>query len=220
VVTIKPGPRYDMLEIIRAYGQERLSEAGEDEQLRDGHAQYFLGMAMESRDHLLGAQQLDWIKRLSQDQENLHAAIRGAVNAADADTAVALAGSVGWYWWLRTMKAEGTDLCAAALALAGGATDTEQLAVAYMVAGMLAFQTPRFAESVSWLSTATELIDQLPQPVRIPQLRLARPLSVMVKGWTAHPGRAPGGGLPGWRPGPGGGACLPSRCGRPGRRPR
>jgi len=83
------------------------------------------------------------------------------------------------------MKAEGTDLCAAALALADGATDPEQLAAAYMVAGMLAFQTPRFAESVSWLSTATELIDQLPQPVRIPQLRLARPLSVMVKGWTA-----------------------------------
>jgi len=68
VVTIKPGPRYDMLEIIRAYGRERLVEAGEDDQLRDTHAQYFLRMAMESRDYLLGAQQLDWIRRLSHDQ--------------------------------------------------------------------------------------------------------------------------------------------------------
>jgi tetratricopeptide (TPR) repeat protein len=142
-------------------------------------------VADESREYLLGRQQLDWMRRLSQDQENLHAAIRGAVAVADADTAVALAGSVGWYWWLRTMKAEGTDLCAAALALADGVADTERLASAYMVGGLLAFQTTRFGESLEWLNRAAELTDQLPWPLRIPALRLAGPLSLMQTSWQA-----------------------------------
>jgi predicted ATPase/DNA-binding SARP family transcriptional activator len=185
VVTIRPGPRYSMLEIIKAYGRERLAEAGESEQLRQDHARYFLRVADESREYLLGRQQLDWMRRLSQDQENLHAAIRGAVAVTDADTAVALAGSVGWYWWLRTMKAEGTDLCAAALALADGVADTERLASAYMVGGLLAFQTTRFGESLEWLNRAAELTDQLPWPLRIPALRLARPLSLMQTSWQA-----------------------------------
>ena len=39
------GPRYRMLEIIRAYGAERLAEAGETEEVRRRHAAYFLRLA-------------------------------------------------------------------------------------------------------------------------------------------------------------------------------
>jgi len=46
-------PRYRMLEIIRAYGQERLAEAGEQEEVREAHAQYFTRLAEASQDHLL-----------------------------------------------------------------------------------------------------------------------------------------------------------------------
>ena len=89
LLTVRHGPdgaRYRMLEIIRAYGQERLAEAGEREQLRAAHARYFTGLAEASQDHLLGAEQLDWLRRLADDQDNLHAAIRGAVAAGDAAT--------------------------------------------------------------------------------------------------------------------------------------
>ena len=72
------GPRHRMLEIIRAYGQERLAEAGERDELRRAHARYFTALAETSRDHLRGARQLDWLRRLSADQDNLHAALRGA----------------------------------------------------------------------------------------------------------------------------------------------
>jgi predicted ATPase/DNA-binding SARP family transcriptional activator len=184
VVTIRPGPRYSMLEIIRAYGEERLAEAGETEELRRGHIGYFLRMADESQDYLLGAQQLDWLHRLSEDQENLHAAVRAAVAAQDADAAVALAGSLGWYWWLRSMKGEGADLCGEALAMAGRVADTERLAIAYLMGGMLAFFTARFENSVRWLHQATELAGQTPEP-RNPAVRLARPLSVLFTGWQA-----------------------------------
>jgi predicted ATPase/DNA-binding SARP family transcriptional activator len=72
------GPRYRMLDIIRAYGQERLAEAGERESLRQAHAAHFRELAAAARDHLLGAEQLVWLQRLSEDQDNLHAAVRGA----------------------------------------------------------------------------------------------------------------------------------------------
>jgi predicted ATPase len=79
-------PRYRMLEIIRAYGRERLAEAGESDQLREAHARYFTRLAEASRDHLLAAEQLDWLRRLAAeqldwlrrlaaDQDNLHAAV-------------------------------------------------------------------------------------------------------------------------------------------------
>src|SRR5207247_3458778 len=76
-------PRYRMLEIIRAYGQERLAEAGEREEVREEHARYFTGLAEASQDHLLRAEQLDWLRRLAGDQDNLHAALRGAVAVGD-----------------------------------------------------------------------------------------------------------------------------------------
>jgi len=57
------GPRYRMLEIIRAYGQERLAEAGERDAVREEHARHFTGLAEASQDHLRGARQLDWLRR-------------------------------------------------------------------------------------------------------------------------------------------------------------
>ncbi len=63
------GPRYRMLEIIRAYGQERLAEAGEREEVRQEHARYFTRLAAASQDHLHGAHQLEWLGRLAADQD-------------------------------------------------------------------------------------------------------------------------------------------------------
>jgi predicted ATPase/DNA-binding SARP family transcriptional activator len=49
------GPRYRMLEIIRAYGLERLAEAGERDALRQAHARYFTRLAEVSQEYLRGA---------------------------------------------------------------------------------------------------------------------------------------------------------------------
>ena len=50
---------------------------------------------------------LVWLRRLAEDQDNMHAAVRGAVAAGDARTAVRLAAALGWYWSLRSLKVEG-----------------------------------------------------------------------------------------------------------------
>ena len=89
--------RYRMLETIREYGRERLAAAGEAEALRVAHARYLLALATEAEPQLRRADQLSWLRRLGDDHDNLHAAVRAAVEAGDTATAVSLTARLGWY---------------------------------------------------------------------------------------------------------------------------
>jgi predicted ATPase/DNA-binding SARP family transcriptional activator len=111
--------RYAMLETVRAYGQERRREAGEDQALRRAHAAYFLDLAEQVDPRLRGGDQLRWLERLSTERDNLHAALRWAVDRREAATAMRFVAALGWYWFLRSLRAEAVDWAAQALALPG-----------------------------------------------------------------------------------------------------
>ncbi len=185
-------PRYLMLEIIRAYGLERLAEAGERDELRQAHAQYFLQLAQASPEHLRGAGQLDWLRILSADQDNLHAAIRGAVAAADGPTAVRLTAALGWYWWLRSMRLEGAELIAEAVAVPGvaEAADAETLAGAYGMGALLGADTPVGHRALDWLMSAAAFAARVPDPGN-PLLRLIGPLTAMFGAYASGQGPMP-----------------------------
>jgi len=186
------GPRYRLLETIREYGRDRLADAGETEPLRRRHAGYFLLFAERAGPHLFGAEQLDWLRLMTADADNVHMAIRGAAVAGDQLTAAGLVGAFGWYWWLRSMKKEGGDL--AALALQGAPTaarapadpqSAARLLTAYGVAGMLVLDSPRNPQGVAWLGEAEALAPRLDPPPDDASMAhsvaaLARPLRLMV----------------------------------------
>ena len=172
-------PRYWMLEIIRAYGAERLAEADEQEEVREAHAQYFTRLAEASQEHLLRPEQLDWLRRLSADQDNMHAAIRGAVAGGDGPTAVRLAAALGWYWSLRSMKVEGAELIGEAVSAPGSAAaDPENLAVAYAMGALLAIDTPMRTTGLDWLGRAGALAARIADPVN-PIMPLIGPLAAL-----------------------------------------
>jgi predicted ATPase/DNA-binding SARP family transcriptional activator len=173
-------PRYGMLEIIRAYGLERLAEAGERDEVHQAHAQCFLRLAEAGPEHLQGPGQLDWLRMLSADQDNLHAAIRGSAAAGDGATAVRLTAALGWYWWLRSMRLEAVDLIAEVVGMPGAAeaADTEALAVTYGIGALLAADTPAGQRSPEWFRTAAALAVRVPDP-RNPLLKLIGPLSAL-----------------------------------------
>jgi predicted ATPase/DNA-binding SARP family transcriptional activator len=116
-----PGVRYRMLETVRAYGAERLRAAGEDEALARAHAGYFLELAEAAEPELRRRDQLRWIARLAAERDNLHAALRWAVDSGAAAAALRLAAALGWYWFLTSTRAEALDWTAKALALPGEA---------------------------------------------------------------------------------------------------
>ncbi len=177
------GTRYRMLETIRAYGRERLAEAGEREPVRAVHAAYFHGLAERAEEHLLAREQLVWLGRLSADHDNLLAAVRGAVSSVDVSTAVGLLGKLAWYWWLRGHRLEGVELADAVFAMPGTGPDgppDESLAVAYAISALLAIDGAHdSARAIPWFRAAAALT---PGPVpEHPILRLVRPLHAMFE---------------------------------------
>ncbi|XVU29747.1 ATP-binding protein [Actinoplanes sp. CA-054009] len=100
----RDGNRYRMLETIRAFCAEQVTEADSPQ----AHAAYFLKLAQTADAHLRGADQLIWLARLDADRDNLHAALRGG----SPETALRLAAALTFYWWLRGSRGEAAALSA------------------------------------------------------------------------------------------------------------
>jgi predicted ATPase/DNA-binding SARP family transcriptional activator len=92
------GPRYRMLETVRAYALERLAEAGEEARVRDAFTAHYLNLAETGDPLLRTAAQLHWFRELTAEQDNAHAALRWAIARGDADTALRLVRSLSYYW--------------------------------------------------------------------------------------------------------------------------
>jgi hypothetical protein len=92
VVAQHPGPttRYRLLETIREYGEDRLTECDETDQLRRRHAEYYCQLAADIGDRLGGSEQLVAGRRMAAEQDNLLAAFNFAVATADVDLALRL----------------------------------------------------------------------------------------------------------------------------------
>jgi predicted ATPase/DNA-binding SARP family transcriptional activator len=95
------GPRYRMLETVRAYGLERLAEAGEETAVRDAMAAYYLDFAETADPLLRTAQQRTWHRALTAEQDNINAALRWAIARRDAATALRFVRVLGFYWTQR-----------------------------------------------------------------------------------------------------------------------
>ncbi|MEU4623046.1 BTAD domain-containing putative transcriptional regulator [Actinoplanes sp. NPDC023801] len=180
LLMLGPDGRYRMLETIREYGLERLAEAGETDEARRAVAAYLLAVAREAGPHLRAADQLVWLRRLDDEHDNLHSSVRAAIETGDKGTAVALGAALGWYWWLRGHRLEGTALYRQMLAMPGEADRSETaLAQAYMALngfeGLMSL--PEIRES---LRRADELADS--DRAAHPVLRLLPTLVTLSSG--------------------------------------
>jgi predicted ATPase/transcriptional regulator with XRE-family HTH domain len=98
------GTRYHMLETIREYSREKLEEAGEESAIRARHFDYFLAFAREADQGLRGKDQVQWMKRLEQEHDNLRAAMdfaRAAGSPRFAQAGLQLAMTLWYFWFLR-----------------------------------------------------------------------------------------------------------------------
>jgi predicted ATPase/class 3 adenylate cyclase len=65
------GERYRLLETVRQYAQEKLSESGDEAEARTRHLAYYLSFAEKARTELVGRDQAAWLARLDFERENL-----------------------------------------------------------------------------------------------------------------------------------------------------
>ncbi|MEU4518681.1 BTAD domain-containing putative transcriptional regulator [Amycolatopsis sp. NPDC024027] len=101
--------RFRMLETIRAFGGEKLAEAGEAETFHRAHAEYFLRFAAEADPMLRTAEQLEWLARIDADYDNILAALRWSTEH-DVALALRLVPLLAMYWWMRGRRFEGAGL--------------------------------------------------------------------------------------------------------------
>lgn len=95
-------PRFVMLETIREYAQEQLAGSGEDAQVRQHHARYFLTLVEEAEPHLSSAGRGRWLEILEEDRHNVRAALEWSLaEGHDPELGIRLAGALSWYWYLR-----------------------------------------------------------------------------------------------------------------------
>jgi predicted ATPase/DNA-binding CsgD family transcriptional regulator len=105
----RPGgdPRYLMLETLREFGLEQLEEAGEDIEIRQRHAMYYLGLverwspdpALPGEKHRLAA--------IAPEYDNVRLALAWFADHDDADGLLRLTGSLFEFWHARGLYSEG-----------------------------------------------------------------------------------------------------------------
>jgi predicted ATPase/class 3 adenylate cyclase len=100
--------RYRMLETIREYGYERLTEAGEAPEIRRRHAEYYLRLAEQAEDALHGEGQPEWLERLDQELDNFRVALAWA-QEEEPDLGLRIAAALVDYWFTRGLVREGRD---------------------------------------------------------------------------------------------------------------
>jgi non-specific serine/threonine protein kinase len=82
--------RFTMLETLREYALERLTEQGEFERLRNWQAYYYLEVAERAEIGLRGPEQLLWLARLAADRDNFRAALEWSLSRARSGMSIDL----------------------------------------------------------------------------------------------------------------------------------
>jgi predicted ATPase len=98
--------RFRMLDTIREFGAERLTESGERPEIERRHAEAFLALAGELTPKLSGDDQRRWLGRLERDHDNIRAVLDRATAAGDARVAIGLGFAMWRYWQKRGHLAE------------------------------------------------------------------------------------------------------------------
>jgi tetratricopeptide (TPR) repeat protein len=99
--------RFWLLQTLREYGLELLSQAGELEVTQTACAEYYLSWTEQIMPLLVGAEQADWLDRLDREYENVRAALEWLLEHARLEQALRLCIALMVFWEVRGHISEG-----------------------------------------------------------------------------------------------------------------
>ena len=164
----KDRARYRMLETIRDYAIEKLTQRDELAATAARHCNHYFVMAKAGNKGLKGHEHAEWTRRYESELDNLRAAITLALEGGvDPFIAVKLAVSMQGFWTLRGYASEGRKYVRAALALP--AIEASELAQghALYVGAALAISQSDYPEARGMLERSLVLRRALGNPVDI-----------------------------------------------------
>ncbi|MDX5562696.1 LuxR C-terminal-related transcriptional regulator [Streptomyces sp. ID05-04B] len=154
VLTTEHGslPRYRLLETIREYGRERLTESGDEERLLRRHRDFHLGLAERIANDWNGPGQEEALARLRAEHANLLAAL---AYGDDPQATLALAAALRYHWCAGGFLTEGRRQLD--LALAAAPEPTPARAQALCAASLVALLQGDHDAADQWLAEAGDL---------------------------------------------------------------
>ena len=150
VATDAEGSRYRLLETVREYAREKLDGAGEGDDVRGRHLEYFVKFAETARASFNGPDHSSWLARLDPDRENLLAANAWTASAS-GEAALRLNCALGTYWFARGLTELGLRLATEALARTDTEARTRTRANALFEAGWQCCHLARYVDAQRWL---------------------------------------------------------------------
>lgn len=148
--------RFVMLETIRQYAEERLTDTATVELVQRQHAHYYLRLAETAASALTGSTQIAWLTRLEGEHDNIRAALGRALAWRDVELAGRLCSALWRFWMLRGHLSEGRMWIDALLAHHTAMTSAIHASVR-LGAGRLARQQADLAQATTHLEASLEL---------------------------------------------------------------
>lgn len=91
-------PRFGMLETLKEYGSERLSESGEFTAVSRQHMLYFAELVEKAEANLFGPNQIMLFEQIEREYDNITSSLRWAHDNHDVDTALRMTGALDRFW--------------------------------------------------------------------------------------------------------------------------
>ena len=152
--------RFRFMVTLLQYARNRLTQAGESEDLLHRHASFFLTLAEQGEQNLVGSDQKLWLQRLGTEHENMRVILSWTLEK-DPETALRLAGALGRFWYLRGYMGEGRKWLARALEQKGPSVNLPRRAKVLIAAGRLATVQTEYATAQGFFEEALTIYRNL-----------------------------------------------------------
>jgi predicted ATPase/DNA-binding winged helix-turn-helix (wHTH) protein len=153
-------PRFSMLETIREYALERLTDSGEQSATRRAHAAYCLVLAEEGNPELSAADRAHWLTQCDVEIDNLRFALDWLFQTLDRDWGLRLCVALFRFWDMREHLTEGRTRLEAVLRLAGAECSKERARVLHFL-GALATAQGDYPAAETFLQQSLSLYEEL-----------------------------------------------------------
>ncbi len=174
-------PTYRMLETIRQYGRQRLSESGEELELLRRHRDFFIALAERMAADWYGPGQEESLARLRAEHGNLRMVLEyGGEGLEDAHASLVLVAALRFHWCAGGFLGEGQHQIERALRAAPEPTSAR--ANALWVGAWVALLQGDHTIAERWLNEADDLGEQLGDSVVRAQVRGFRGMLALFRG--------------------------------------
>ena len=153
-------PRFGMLETVREYAGELLSESGAEQVVRDRHVDWCLALVEGDclpRERIMDA---PWLDRIELEHDNIRAAFAYVDSSGELERELRLAASMRYFWRVRGYVEEGRRRLERAVELSPGSEDALR-ARTLGEAGVMAFAATECERSRALWLEALPLFERL-----------------------------------------------------------